>query len=125
MYQKERLPTLDFECWVEGGVIKHSYFQKPMKTPYLIMARSAMAYQSKMQILANELTRRLSNIQEGTINIQEILNIIEQFTQEMKNSGYNILQAREAVLSGIRGWKGKQRKRKRAGQEFYRLAQRN
>ena len=62
-YEKERLPTLDFEMWLEeGGVVNHSYFQKPQKTPLVIMAKSAMSQQQKLQILANDLTRRIYNI---------------------------------------------------------------
>ena len=30
-FEKERLPTLDFEIWIEKGTVHHSYFQKPMK----------------------------------------------------------------------------------------------
>ena len=82
-----------------------------------------MPYQTKMQIISNDLTRRLSNIQEGVIEQQEIEDVIERFIKEMKSSGYNILQAKEAVCSGIRCWKAKSRKRKRKGQSFYRLAQ--
>ena len=42
----ERLPTLDFAIWQEkDGQITHSYFQKEMKTPLVIMARSGMSAQ--------------------------------------------------------------------------------
>ena len=104
-FETERLPTLDFELWLEKGKIHHSYYQKPMKTPYILMARSAMSYQQKMQINSNELTRRLSNIRIESVNQKEINQIIEQFIQELKNSGYNQKQAKEIVCSGIKGWK--------------------
>ena len=62
-FPKEQLPTLDFKIWQEQEqTINHTYYQKPMKTPLVVMARSGMATQQKIQILANELTRRLSNI---------------------------------------------------------------
>ena len=117
------LTELDFELWLEKGKVHHSYYQKPMKTPYILMARSAMSYQQKMQINSNELTRRLSNIQIESITQKEINRIIEQFIQELKNSGYSQKQAKEIVCSGIRGCKGKYRKRKRKNQNFYRLAE--
>ena len=51
-YENERLPTLDFAIWQEDmGTLNHSYFQKDMKSPYVIMSRSAMATQQKIQIL--------------------------------------------------------------------------
>ena len=62
-YPEERLPTLDFSIWLtEDNVLKHTYFQKNMKTPYVIMERSGNSYHQKFQILSNELVRRLSNI---------------------------------------------------------------
>ena len=44
----ERLPTLDFEVWLgEDLKVCHSYYQKPMKTPFVIMERSAMSNHQK------------------------------------------------------------------------------
>ena len=123
-YPLERLPTLDFEMWAsQDNLIRHSYFQKPMKTPFVLMERSGTSRQQKFQILTNELTRRLSNIQLGEISQIEINEKVEQFIQELKNSGYNQKQAKEIVNCGIRGWKNKIRKRKRNNIPFYRLAE--
>ena len=122
-FEKERLPTLDFEMWItEKNQIHHSYFQKPMKTPFVLMERSGTSYQQKFNILTNELTRRLSNIQRETIPQEEIKDKIEEFIGELKNSEYNQKQAKEIVSCGIRGWKSKIRKRKRDNIPFYRLA---
>ena len=60
-FQNQRLPTLDFELWLDqDGLIQHHYYQKPMKTPFIVMKRSAMAQQQKFSILTNELIRSLS-----------------------------------------------------------------
>ena len=122
-FQNERLPTLDFEMWLTGEQVSHSYFQKPMKTPLVIMERSGMSSQQKYQILANDLTRRLSNILVDSVEKSEIESKIEQYITELKNSGYCRKQAREIICSGIRGWRNKFRKRKRANEAFYRLAE--
>ena len=107
-FETERLPTLDFEMWVtKENKIEHSFYQKPMKTPLVLMERSGMAQHQKYQILSNELTRRLSNIQLETIPHTEILEKIEQLTKELKNSGYNQHQSKEIVAAGIRGWQNK------------------
>ena len=82
-----------------------------------------MAAQQKYQILANDLTRRLSNILVDKISTSEIEKKIEQFITGLKSSGYSRQQAREIVCSGVRGWRAKFRKRKRANQNFYRLAE--
>ena len=61
-FEHERLPTLDFEMWLDSKMkIGHSYYQKPTKTPYVLMERSAMSYHQKFQILSNEMCRRLSS----------------------------------------------------------------
>ena len=122
-FNQEKLPTLDFTIWQEENkTINHSYYQKPMKSPLVIMARSGMGKQQKMQILANDLTRRLSNVNTNNTKTQEKINIIEKFTQELKNSEYQHRTAREIVISGIRGYRTRFNKRTANGQEFYRLA---
>ena len=51
-FNLERLPTLDFEMWIRNdNKIIHSYYQKPMKTPYVLMERSGTSYHQKFQIL--------------------------------------------------------------------------
>ena len=120
----ERLPTLDFEMWVgEDNKISHSYFQKSMRTPMVIMEKSGISRHQKFQILTNELSRRLSNIQIEKIEKQEIIEKIEQFTSELKNSGYAWKQAKEMVSSGIMCWKTKIQKRRAQNIPFYRLAE--
>ena len=122
-FPNERLPTLDFEMWMEhNNKVTHSYFQKPMKTPMVIMERSAMARHQKFQILRNELTRRLSNIQVGKIENAEITSKIEQFIGELKNSGYSRRQAAEITIAGIRSWKSKIKNREISNIPFYRPA---
>ena len=60
-FENSRLLTLDFKIWLEGDQINHYYYQKKMKTPFVVMKRSAMAQQQNMSILSNEVIRRLSN----------------------------------------------------------------
>ena len=115
-----KLPTLDFEMWLEWWGINHTYFEKLMKTPYLLMQRSAMGEQQKASILSNELVRRLSNVNYGRVPKEEILRVIEQFIKQMKNSGYCLKQTREITVCGIKGWKGKIRRREKEGKGFYR-----
>ena len=56
------------EIWEDEEEIYHSYFQKPRKTPFVLIARSAIAIQEKLQILLNEEQRRLSNIMLEKVN---------------------------------------------------------
>ena len=114
-FENERLPTLDFSLWMKDGLITHTYYQKEMKTPYVIMERSAMGIKQKMEILSNELNRRLTNVDSEKLGNTEIIIVIEQFTQELKNSGYSNEQAKEIITSGFRGWKRRIERRKETG----------
>ena len=115
-----RLPTLDFVMWLEWWGINHTYFEKLMKTPYLIMQRSAMGEQQKASILSNELVRRLSNVNHEKVHRDEIIKVVEQFIKQMKSSGYCLKQTRDITVSGMKGWKGKIRRRQKDGKGFYR-----
>ena len=64
-FQNKRLQTLDFETWTNSdGTISHSFFEKSMQTPLVTMERSAMGAQQKHAILANDLIRRLSMVDQ-------------------------------------------------------------
>ena len=122
-FEKRRLPTLDFKIWLmKNFTINHTYFQKSMKTPYLIMNRSAMGDHQRAAILANELIRRLSNVNVDEVDQDEVVEVIEQFTKELKNSEYSHKHSREAVVNGLKGWKGKRKRRVEEGKGFYRPA---
>ena len=121
-FEDDRLPTLDTKLWLDQGMIRLTYFEKSMKTPFLLMKRSAMSQHQRCAILANELVRRLSNIDHENIPHQEIILVIEQFTQQLRNSEYNCKESRGHVVDGIRGWRNKIERRKTEGQEFHRLA---
>ena len=46
--------------------------------------------------------------------------VIDKFTCQMKNSGYDRTEIIEVVMSALRGFKRKVERRKEAGEEFYR-----
>ena len=59
------LPTLDFTLWQEEeGKLSHRYYVKSMKTQVMLEKNSAMGNRQKYMIQANELTRRLYNVDE-------------------------------------------------------------
>ena len=120
-YVDKRLPTLDFILWLVNGYLLHSYYEKPMRTPYVIMRRSAMSEHHRISILANELIRRLSNMHAKTAHT-EIIPIIENFTGQMISSGYGRKQIREVIISGVLGWKRKIQRRIKEGKPSYRSA---
>ena len=122
-FKDNKLPTLDFFLWLEKrGLLNHSFFQKPMKTPLVLMAQSAMSDNQRHSILAQELIRRLSNTNHEVEDIEERTTIMETFIQQLKSSGYTRKVTREIVVSGTTGWKRKIRRRQEDGLDFYRSA---
>ena len=81
-----------------------------------------MGGQQKIQILANELTRRMYSINKDKNGKEEYARVVEQMTQELKNSEYQYSTARQVIVSGIRGWRTRIANRIKKGQEVYRHA---
>jgi hypothetical protein len=118
-----RVHTLDTDIWQEeNGNFSHSYFQKEMKSPLVLMCKSAMSGQQKFSILSNELMRRLGNI-AADVPHEERLAVVKRFTVEMKNSGYGRKGTREAVISGLKGHAKRRENRVKEIGHFYRTAQ--
>ena len=67
------------------------------------MSRSVMSSQQKVQILSNELTRRMYNMQQDKNPQSEYNAVIYQMTQEVRTSEYNYITARETITSGYVG----------------------
>ena len=87
----------------------------------MIMKRSAMGEQQRMAILSNELVRRLSNVQISIV-YEEMTEILEHYTHQLKTSGYDRKQTKEIICCGVVGWKRKVERREREGRGFYRHA---
>ena len=57
------LPTLDTNIMVtKENIVRYKYYEKPTTTQITILKHSAMAENSKIQILANDLVRRLKTL---------------------------------------------------------------
>ena len=117
-FPKSRLPTLDFVIWMVKGIIYHSYYEKGMKNQFTVMQRSAMSEHQKMAILSNELVRRLSNVHRDVVG-SEIEGIIEHYTKQLKNSGYDRSQTKEIIVCGVVGWRRKLERRANNNQKEY------
>ena len=104
------------------GQVNHDYFQKAMKTPYVIMKRSAISQHQKISILSNELVRRVSNTNHKNETMELAAKVTEKFTKEMKFSGYSRVEIKEVIASGLLGWKRKIKRREDAKEAFYRSA---
>ena len=98
------------------------YFQKPMKVKLVTMKNSAMAQQTKMSILSNEVVRRLSKVNYHRIGREEVVEVMYNFTSELRNSDYDHKESMDIVSSGMIGWKRKLRRREKEKNGMYRCA---
>ena len=76
----------------------------------MVQRRSALGENTKVQILSNELVRRMGNT-DVRLGNKVMTKVIDQFGKKLLTSGYTLSQSRKITLSGIRGW---ERKLKRA-----------
>ena len=120
-FENKRLPTLSFQMWSEREGIRHSYFEKEMRSQVLTMKLSSQSEQSKFSILVNELQRRFE-VMDEKISIDEKTEIVDHFTQQLVNSKYSEEQIREIVESGLKGV-AKKEKRKSERKKRFRSAQ--
>ena len=89
-----------------------------MRSQLVMMKRSAQGEHQKMDILSNELVRRLSNVSDK-VDFKEKIKTIDHYTKQLKNSGYGWVQAREIVSFGLKGLINKCNRRQQAGEDFY------
>ena len=106
------IPTLDFKVYwsEEEKKFMYTYYEKEMRNPVVVHRRSAMDKKQKYGILSEELVRRLSNISTGGEEKRETERVINDYTKQLKCSGYRFEEAREVVKSG---WIGLIRKKER------------
>ena len=73
-----KLPTLSFSLYAESEGLKHTYFEKLMKNQVLIVSRSAISRQQLMNIMSNEIIRRME-VTSADLCTQEKIKIIDKF----------------------------------------------
>ena len=110
-FENNRLPTLGFELWSTKECIRHSYYEKPMRSQVLTEKRSSQAENQKFAILTNELHRSLQ-MKDEKVDANEQVERIDHFTQQLINSGYQWPQIREIVCSSLKGFITKEIRRK-------------
>ena len=94
-----RLPVLDLELWIEQDQIKHTFYQKPMSSPYQIHFRSALARKSKRETLLQEGIRRLRNMGPDVSDLEK-QTVMSKYMNSLRISGYD-KNYRYILLKGI------------------------
>ena len=118
----KKLPTLDMNLRMRDDFkITHTHFEKNMKSQIFIERESAMTQRQKFCILSNELTRRLYNIDEEDEGFRkEKEDTIENFTKQLKYSGWERNEAIEMIKSGFIGGRRRRERRMKQGGRIYR-----
>ena len=80
-----------------------------------------MSENQKLQVLTQEVIRRLGNTYEGLV-YEDYTKIIDDFSQKLFNSGYKMDQIRRIIIAGIKGWGGKVRRCQEEGRRLRRTA---
>ena len=116
------LPTLDTAIRVsEDNKILFKFWEKPTNSNRTLDRRTAMGENQKLQVLTQEVIRRLGNTYEGLVN-EDYTRIIDDFCQKLFNSGYKEDQIRRIIVAGIKGWGGKIRRCEEEGRRLRRTA---
>ena len=82
------MPVLDLKVYFnQDGIILHEFYEKPTKNNFVILADSALSWQSKRTILTQEALRIIRNTSVKLDS--EVLNgHLSRFMLKLKDSGY-------------------------------------
>ena len=97
---------------VDGNQVQYKYYEKPTTTNTTIRKDSAMAENCKIQILSQDLVRRLHNTKED-LPVAFKMEIIDGYAQKVTNGGYSLDQTRRIIIAGIKGYYAKLRRRRK------------
>ena len=94
-----KLPVLDLKMWLEDdNSISHTFYSKPVSSPYTILNRSAVSSSCKRSTIFQETIRRMKNVspnQPWSVKVE----ILNKWMNTLRISGYN--QAyRHNILKG-------------------------
>ena len=92
--------------------MSYRFYEKPTTTNTVIRKESALSENQKIQILSQELVRRLFNTRED-LSTEYRSVVIDEYAQKVLNSGYKVEQVKRIILSGIKGYYGKVRRRRK------------
>ena len=100
MFPNSRLPTLDTELWVENGLIKYSFYEKPTVGNKVLNKDTALPVSSIWSSLLQETVRRLLNCSED-LDINEKQQILSKYAQKLVNSGHSVSSSKILIVQGV------------------------
>ena len=100
------MPILDLQVQVqENNQISYKFYSKPMSNPFVILANSALPEQMKRNSFVQEAIRHLRNTKRE-IPWKQKAEILSEFVNKMKISGYSECFHLETIQAAVRGYDG-------------------
>ena len=99
------------------NTISYRQYEKPTTTNTVVMKRPSL----EIQILANDLSRRLGNTDERQSR-EVIGGVVDKYSQKLLTSGYSLSQTRRVIISGIRGWERRKLRAKKENGKLFRTS---
>ena len=121
MFIEQKLPTLDFKCWMYGNKIMYSFFQKAVAKKTLIQRKSALGENCKVASLSQNMVRRMKNTSEELPDTERV-SIINEYCAQLEASGYSVTQTRNIVKAGLTGYQNLLEKCKKGEAVMHRSA---
>ena len=117
------LPTLDTKLLVDGSNrVHYGFYEKPTSSNLTIQRRTAMGEDAKVQIVSNDLVRRLMNNDEE-LGRESKTKIVDDYSWKLANSGFKGEQLKKIIANGIKGYEGKRRRALQNGRKLHRSAE--
>ena len=104
-----RVPMLDLEVWrssskeTGGKKLEWSYYEKPIMSQLLLMEKSAMPMNTKMNVLSQEIIRRMKNM-SLSLPVSARVEVLNRMMIKMKDSGYSQDQRLDVLHAGTLGF---------------------
>ena len=94
-----KMPCLDIQVWIDNGRAIYDFYSKPMASPYIIMAKSAVSMKVKRNVVLQEGLRRIRRTSPD-IPMTSLNNTLSKFSNAMRISGYD-RKFRYQAIKGI------------------------
>ena len=97
-----------------------AFYEKPMKSPFVILVNSVVPLKTKRNSLTQEVKRRLRNCHPD-VPKSEVAEVLSKFVQKMKNSGYNQRFREQVINAGVLAHKQDVESNRNDGKKLFRL----
>ena len=104
----------------DSQTLMYSFFEKPTASPYVTMENSAWSWANKHSSLAQDMVRRMSNMTEK-LDQDTRDRVVDQFSDKLRTSGYNTIQIKQIIISGLKGYERRRRREMEGGTPIHRM----